>query len=88
MGWWLASKAKACRSGSGGLEQGVSCNVECDGGGMYVEFASGRYVLMRLDNELGIRMQECGKQELDDGTGMTVKAGKDDRVFRLDDRVR
>src|SRR6476646_11121572 len=24
-----------CRSGSGGLERGVSCNVECDGGGAF-----------------------------------------------------
>jgi hypothetical protein len=74
-----------CRSGKEGLNRGVSCNIECDGGGIYVEFASatGRYVLMYLDDR-GIRMQECGKEELDDGTGTTVTAGKDDHVFRLD----
>jgi hypothetical protein len=74
-----------CRSGREGSTRGLSCNVESDGGGVYVEFPSpaGDYVLMYLER---IRMQEYGK-EADDETGTEVTAGKDDKVFRLD-RVR
>jgi hypothetical protein len=59
--------------------------VECGGGGVYVEFASATYVLMYLNDRT--RMQECGKEERDDGTGTEVTSGKDDKVSRLD-RVR
>jgi hypothetical protein len=59
----------------------LSCWVECDGGGFYVEFVDG-YVRMYLNGR--IRMQECGKEELDNGTGTEVTPGKDDKVFRLE----
>jgi len=73
----------SCRSD--GLNRGISCKVECDGGGVYVEVAGFEYVLMYIDE--GIRIQECGKEDLDDGNGIEVTAGRDDKVFRLD-RVR
>jgi len=56
------------------------CDVECDGGGIDVKFLDEDTMSMTLGR---IRMQECGKADVDDGSGIEVTGGKDDRVFRL-----
>jgi hypothetical protein len=57
----------------------ISCAVDCDGGS--VEIAkSGESLLVTLDNERGIQMfSDC-----DGAKGVWVKAGTDDKVFRVD----
>jgi hypothetical protein len=59
--------------------------VECDGGDIYIEFKNPEFrdshVLMHLNR---IRMQECGREDFDDGSGTEVTSGRDDAVFRLD----
>ena len=56
---------------------GVKCQVECDGGGVYVVPHAG-YVVMFLDR---IRTARCGKDYVKGGED--VSGGKDDREFRL-----
>ena len=57
----------------------ISCDVDCDGGGMSVELAhADKSTLLRLDD---IRIWQNGKPEED---GFDLTGGADDRVFRLD----
>lgn len=69
------STSGSCFGGSGG----ISCGVDCDGGGMTLErLPQADALLMRLDDR-GIQMySDC------DGNGIWVKPGVDDRVFRLE----
>ena len=57
----------------------IGCHVDCDSGG--VEIArSGESILVTLDNERGIQMLgDC-----DGAKGVWIKAGVDDKVFRVD----
>jgi hypothetical protein len=57
---------------------GLSCRVECDGGGVNVA-PRGDHAMMYLE---GIRMFTCDQEETPDG-GEELSGGKDDRVFRL-----
>jgi hypothetical protein len=52
------------------------CLRECDGGGVLVEKQADT-LIVRLDQH-GIRMDSC-----DEGKGAWLKAGADDKVFRL-----
>jgi hypothetical protein len=58
---------------------GIKCQVECDGGGIYVAPHAG-HAMMFLDR---IRMSVCGKDYVLDG-GEDISGGKDDRKFLLD----
>jgi Bacterial SH3 domain len=60
-----------------GEGSGLSCLVECDGGGIRVE-PRGNYVMMYLDR---IRVAACGESVIDGGE--EISGGKDDKVFRL-----
>jgi hypothetical protein len=59
---------------------GLSCRVECDGGGVHVKLR-GDHAMMYLDR---IRMVTCDQdiKKVIDG-GEEISGGKDDRVFRL-----
>jgi len=58
----------------------ISCVVDCDGGGVTLDkMPPAGSLIVRLDDN-GIRMfHDCDEEE-----GVLVKAGADDRVFRLD----
>jgi hypothetical protein len=57
--------------------KGISCAVDCDGGGVTLE-ANGQSLLVRL-MEHGIKMEgDC------DGKAVWVKPGADDKVFRVE----
>jgi hypothetical protein len=60
---------------------GLHCFVECDGGSVEVS-PRGSHVMMYLNDR--IRVAECGKELMDDGSGEELRGAKDDRVFRLD----
>jgi hypothetical protein len=60
---------------------GMHCFVECDGGSVEISHRGG-HVMMYLNDR--IRVAECGKELMDDGSGEELRGGKDDRVFRLD----
>jgi hypothetical protein len=66
-------------SGNCSGDDKIRCAVDCDGGG--VEIArSGESLLVTLDNERGIQMLgDC-----DGAKGVWIKAGVDDKVFRVD----
>ena len=59
----------------------ILCAVDCDGGSVALDSASpANSLIVRLNNESGITMfHDC-----DEGKGVVVKAGVDDKVFRLD----
>ena len=62
----------ACDSGTG------SCSVDCDGGSIVVE-ENARSLLVSLVS--GLRLtSDCGEEE---ETGVTLKSGLDDKIFRL-----
>jgi hypothetical protein len=63
-----------CQKGASGL----SCSVECDGGGIHVT-PHANHAMMYLDER--IRVAECGETYVDGGEELF--GGKDDRVFRL-----
>ena len=57
--------------------KGISCSVDCDGGGVTLE-ANGQSLLVRIV-EHGIKMEgDC------DGKAVWVKPGADDKVFRVE----
>lgn len=62
--------------------EGIGCGVECDGGGVMLEPSNGEpdALLVRLDRTYSyIRMTlGCG-----DGENVELKAGEDDKVFKL-----
>ena len=62
-----------------GASGGITCGVDCDGGGMKLEkLPQADALMMRLDDR-GIQMySDC------DGGGVWVKPGADDRAFRLE----
>jgi hypothetical protein len=62
-----------CRGGASGL----SCSVDCDGGGLNV-VPRGDHAMMYLER---IRMATCDSDYVDSGEDLS--GGKDDRVFRL-----
>ena len=62
-----------CRGGASGL----SCSVDCDGGGINV-VPRGDHAMMYLER---IRMATCDTDYVDSGEDLS--GGKDDRVFRL-----
>jgi hypothetical protein len=69
------------RTGGDCMEgEGISCAVDCDGGGVTLEKAAqGDSLLVRLMEPGGILMfSDC------DGAGVWLKPGADDKVFRLD----
>ena len=58
---------------------GLSCSVDCDGGGIMVELAKDdKSTLIRLDS---IRIWRNNKPQEE---GFSLSGGADDRVFRLD----
>jgi hypothetical protein len=57
---------------------GISCVVECDGGGVRV-VPRADHAMVYLER---IRVAACGDDVIDGGEGLM--GGKDDRVFRLD----
>jgi hypothetical protein len=66
---------------TGGLcqkgESGLSCSVDCDGGGINV-VPRGDHAMMYVER---IRMATCDSDYVDSGEDLS--GGKDDRVFRL-----
>jgi hypothetical protein len=66
---------------TGGLchkgESGLSCSVECDGGGINV-VPRGDHAMMYVER---IRMATCDSDYVDSGEDLS--GGKDDRIFRL-----
>ncbi len=59
----------------------ISCVVDCDGGSVALDkMPPAGSLIVRLNNDNGITMfHDC-----DEGKGVVVKAGADDKVFRLD----
>ena len=59
----------------------ILCVVDCDGGSVALDkMPPANSLIVRLNNENGITMfHDC-----DEGKGVVVKAGTDDKVFRLD----
>jgi len=60
-----------------GEASGLSCSVDCDGGGINV-VPRGDHAMMYLER---IRMATCDNDYVDSGEDLS--GGKDDRVFRL-----
>jgi hypothetical protein len=61
--------------------EGISCVVDCDGGSVALDkMPPAGSLIVLMNNENGIRMfHDC-----DDEQGVLVKAGADDKIFRLD----
>ena len=60
---------------------GISCVVDCDGGSLELDkLPPAGSLIVRLNNDNGITMYH----DCDQGEGVVVKAGADDKVFRLD----
>lgn len=59
----------------------ISCIVDCDGGSVALDkMPPASSLIVRLNNESGITMfHDCDGEK-----GVVVKAGSDDKVFRLD----
>ncbi len=59
----------------------ISCVVDCDGGSVALDkMPPANSLIVRLNNDNGITMfHDC-----DQGEGVVIKAGSDDKVFRLD----
>jgi hypothetical protein len=72
----LLHTAGDCMSG-----EEISCVVDCDGGSVALDnMPPAGSLIVRLNNENGITMfHDC-----DEGKGIVVKAGADDKVFHLD----
>ncbi len=66
-----------CNSG-----EGILCAVDCDGGSVTLDKApQANTLIVRLNNETGITMfHDCDESK----GAVVVKAGADDKVFRLD----
>lgn len=59
----------------------IACVVDCDGGSVALDkMPPADSLVVRLNNESGITMYH----DCDEGKGVVVKAGADDKVFRLD----
>lgn len=81
-------RGESTPAGAGGLcydtEDGISCHVDCDGGGFLLRPArSPGAVLLDMRHIGWLSLRECGEDEGTNPLRPPLTPGKDDKVFLL-----